>query len=257
MTDPTIEGEITFSSKLETAFERLLPVIDNPPFRIDEELYIALSQLPLTHPWPSVTIVAVLSPSMSLRTLWLKLLSEAIVHGIFDLHHAAYTPPPLPGLLTSSRFWHAHLNHACTRATSPLAGAGTTDIMAGDELVIWNQVNARSNEPIPSTHLTIFVSPALGAFILANLKSPKEWITRGMQSISILCTSRTIQASVFPRRGCSFGIEEVSGVGGRKDFNRRRDGTWWFTFRSGTIAEDDLSGLWRTKVDGIWKCIVR
>ena len=31
----------------------------------------------------------------------------------------------------------------------------------------------RGNEPIPSTHLTIFVPPALGAFILANLKSPK------------------------------------------------------------------------------------
>ena len=29
-----------------------------------------------------------------------------------------------------------------------------------------------SNEPIPSTHLTIYVPPALGAFILANLKAP-------------------------------------------------------------------------------------
>ena len=45
--------------------------------------------------------------------------------------------------------------------------------MAGDQLAIWNQVNVRSNEPIPSTHLTIFVPPALGAFILANLKPPK------------------------------------------------------------------------------------
>ena len=43
----------------------------------------------------------------------------------------------------------------------------------GDQLAVWNQVNVNSNEPIPSTHLTIFVPPALGAFILANLKSPK------------------------------------------------------------------------------------
>ena len=93
------------------------------------------------------------------------------MHGIFDLHHAAYTPPQLPGLLTHPRFWHAHLNHACTRAVSPLAGAGTTDNMAGDQLAIWNQVSVGSNAPIPSTHLTIFVPPALGAFILANLKS--------------------------------------------------------------------------------------
>ena len=112
-------------------------------------------------------------PAHTILDAWLKLLSEAIVHGIFDLHHAAYTPPPLPGPLMSPRFWHAHLNHACTRAVSPLGGAGTTDNMAGDQLAIWNQVNVRSNEPIPSTHLTIFVPPALGAFILANLKSPK------------------------------------------------------------------------------------
>ena len=105
-------------------------------------------------------------PRTALAVLWL-----AIVHGIFDLHHAAYTPPPLPGLLTHPRFWHAHLNHACTRAVSPLAGAGTTDNMAGDQLAIWNQVSVGSNAPIPSTHLTIFVPPALGAFILANLKS--------------------------------------------------------------------------------------
>ena len=197
MTGPTIEGEITYSSEVETALERLLSAIDHPPFTIDEEHYIALSQLPLTYPWPSITIdlrpyvpflerhlvahllsgrcgpLPVDVPAHTILDAWLKLLSEAIVHGIFDLHHAAYTPPPLPGHLMSPRFWHAHLNHACTRAVSPLAGAGTTDNMAGDQLAIWNQVNVRSNEPIPSTHLTIFVPPALGAFILANLKSPK------------------------------------------------------------------------------------
>ena len=86
---------------------------------------------------------------------------------LHTLHHnsRAYSPHP--------RFWHAHLNHACTRAVSPLAGAGTTDNMAGDQLAIWNQVSVGSNAPIPSTHLTIFVPPALGAFILANLKSPQ------------------------------------------------------------------------------------
>ena len=156
MTGPTIEGEITFSFELETAFERLLRVIDNPAFIIDEELYIALFQLPFTYSWPSITIdlrpylpflerhlvahllssrcgpLPVDVPAHTILDAWLKLLSEAIVHGIFDLRHAAYTPPPLPGLLISSRFWHAHLNHACTRATSPLAGAGTTDSIRSD-----------------------------------------------------------------------------------------------------------------------------
>ena len=197
MSGPTIEGEIAYSAEVETALDRLLYAIDHPPFIIDEEHYIALSQLPLTYPWPSITIdlrpyvpfferhlvAHLLSgrcgllpadvPAHTILDAWLKLLSEAIVHGIFDLHHAAYTPPQLPGLLTHPRFWHAHLNHACTRAVSPLAGAGTTDNMAGDQLAIWNQVSVGSNAPIPSTHLTIFVPPALGAFILANLKSPQ------------------------------------------------------------------------------------
>ena len=222
MTGPTIEGETTYSSEIETAFERLLYAIDNPPFIIDEEHYIALSQLPLTYPWPSITIdlrpylpflerhlvahllsgrcgpLPVDVPAHTILDAWLKLLSEAIVHGIFDLHHAAYTPPPLPGLLTSSRFWHAHLNHACTRATSPLAGAGTTDNMAGDQLAIWNQVNSRSNEPIPSTHLTIFVPPALGAFILANLKSPTTPPSHPFPTPLIFCPHRISTFSPWP-----------------------------------------------------------
>ena len=192
MTGPTIKGEITYSSEVETALDRLLTAIDHPPFTIDEEHYTALSQLPLTYPWPSITIdlrpyvpfwerhlvahllsgrcglLPVDVPAHTILDSWLKLLSEAIVHGIFDLHHAVYTAPPLPGPLLSPRFWHAHLTHACTRSGSPLAGAGTTDNMAGDQLAIWNQVNVRGSEPIPSTHLTIFVPPALGAFILAN-----------------------------------------------------------------------------------------
>ena len=228
MTGPTIEGEITYSSEVETALDRLLSSIDHPPFSIDEEHYIALSQLPLTYPWPSITIdlrpyvpflerhlvahllsgrcgpLPVDVPAHTILDAWLKLLSEAIVHGILDPHHAAYTPPPLPGPLMSPRFWHAHLNHACTRAVSPLGGAGTTDNMAGDQLAIWNQVNVNSNEPIPSTHLTIFVPPSLGAFILANLKSPKgdpqlrPVIPSQPHSSSVLTTSRPFHLDLPP-----------------------------------------------------------
>lgn len=66
------------------------------------------------------------------------------------------------------------INNACSRGVSPLGGAGTTDNMAGDQLAIWNQVNLLNNEPIPSTHLTIYVPPALGAFILSNFKADPE-----------------------------------------------------------------------------------
>ena len=54
----------------------------------------------------------------------------------YSPHHAVHTPPHHS---PSPRFWHAHLNHACTRAVSPLGGAGATDNMAGDQLAIWTR----------------------------------------------------------------------------------------------------------------------
>ena len=110
MTGPTIEGEITYSSEVETALDRRLYSLDHPPFSIDEDHYIALSQLPLTYPWPSITIdlrpyvpflerhiiahliagrcvpLPVDVPAHTILDAWLKLLAEAIVHGIFAPH---------------------------------------------------------------------------------------------------------------------------------------------------------------------------
>ena len=136
-----------------------------------------------SHFWNAILLrtcflaVAVLSLWMSQLTLFLMPGSNSYLKLLFmasSIRTTLPTPPHhSPDLLCLLVFWHAHLNHACTRAVSPLGGAGTTDNMAGDQLAIWNQVNVHSNEPIPSTHLTIFVPPALGAFILANLKSPK------------------------------------------------------------------------------------
>ena len=50
MSGSTIEGEIAYSAEVETALDRLLYAIDHPPFIIDKEHYITLSQLPLTYP---------------------------------------------------------------------------------------------------------------------------------------------------------------------------------------------------------------
>ena len=240
MTGPTIEGEITYSSEVETALERLLYAIDHPPFIIDKKHYIALSQLPLTYPWPSITIDLRLSRfwnaiSSHTCSLWSSPCWCASTHHSWCLvwsyssrhfwpapccPHSSTTPWPL----TSPRFWHAHLNHACTRVVSPLAGAGTTDNMAGDQLAIWNQVNVRSNKPIPSTHLTIFVPPALGAFILANLKSPKGDHNSAQSSLL-----NPIHLLSSPH------LDPFISIG-------------WFTSRSYTIAKDDLPGLCRAKI---------
>ena len=103
---------------------------------IDEEHYYALSELPLTYPWPSITIdlkdyipflerhliahlvgglCQVLGRQTHAHTVLdslLRNLAEAIVNGIFAQHTSNYAPPHLPPSILTPRFWHAHLNNA-------------------------------------------------------------------------------------------------------------------------------------------------
>lgn len=199
MNAPTIEGEIVYPEDVEAAFTHLLYSLDHPPFTLQEEHYDALSQLPLTYPWTSITIdlkeyvpflerhlvthlvagrCQLISTTVEAHTVldvFLRSLADAIVNGIFSFHSAKFPAPPhIPPVLFTPRFWHAHLNYACNRAVSPTGGTGTLDNMAGDQLAIWNQVNHRSNLPIPSTHLTIFVPPAMGAYILSNINGTAD-----------------------------------------------------------------------------------
>lgn len=146
MAGPTIEGEVVYSPEVEAAFSHLLHSLADPPFSLDENQYYALSQLPLTYPWPSITIdlrpyvpflerhiithlvagrclpMAVDVPAHTILDAWLKLLAEAIVHGIFFPHAATYTPPPLPTALMSSRFWHAHQQRLLSWSLTPRWG---------------------------------------------------------------------------------------------------------------------------------------
>ena len=177
MTVPIVESEITYSEEVNAALAHLLHSLDKSPFSIDEDHYYALSELPLTYPWPSITIdlreylpflerhlvthlvgglCQVLGRQVHAHTVLdslLRNLAESIVNGIFSQHTANYAPPQLPSCLLSSAFWHAHLNNACSRAVSPLGGTGTLDNMAGDQLAIWNQVANDPSSPLPSTHL--------------------------------------------------------------------------------------------------------
>ena len=75
-------------------------------------------------------------PAHTILDAWLKLLSEAIVHGIFDLHYAVYTPLPAPLM----------------SVVSPLAGAGTTDNMV--EVVVRAAVLSRVAPGSESKHVS-------------------------------------------------------------------------------------------------------
>ena len=54
MNATAVDDDVTYSTEVEEAFSHLLRSLDDPQtFSIDEEHYYALSELPLTYPWPS------------------------------------------------------------------------------------------------------------------------------------------------------------------------------------------------------------
>ena len=94
MTGPTIEGEINLLLRSWTLLWIFSPST-HPPFTIDEEHYIALSQLPVTYPWPSITID--LRPYVR---FWNAILSHtcSLVVAVFFLSMFQRTPFLMLGL---------------------------------------------------------------------------------------------------------------------------------------------------------------
>ena len=74
--------------------------------------------------------------------------------------------PNLPPRVFTAEFWHAHFNYAALRTDPALAAIGSMDGLAGDQICQWNSVAPDSI--LPATHLSVFVPPPLGAFVLAN-----------------------------------------------------------------------------------------
>ena len=74
--------------------------------------------------------------------------------------------PNLPPRVFTSEFWHAHFNYAALRTDPAMAAIGSMDGLAGDQICQWNSVAPGSI--LPATHLSLFLPPPLGAFVLAN-----------------------------------------------------------------------------------------
>ena len=203
MHDAPPDIEVPFSQEVENAFTHLEQAIDNmhtahpthPAF--DPQFYLALSNLPLTYPWPILTIDlknflplmdrhvmthivsarAAVNPQFA-HPAWVlasffKDLAHTIVHHILAPLNSQYMRPNLPPRIFSPEFWHAHLNYAslCTDPTT--SAVGSMDGLAGDQLCQWNSVAPDSI--IPATHLSLFLPPPLGAFVLANHQSHEEF----------------------------------------------------------------------------------
>ena len=93
-------------------------------------------------------------------------LAHAIVHTILAPLNSQYMRPNLPPRVFTSEFWHAHFNYAALRTDPAMAAIGSMDGLAGDQICQWNSVAPGSI--LPATHLSLFLPPPLGAFVLAN-----------------------------------------------------------------------------------------
>ena len=81
--------------------------------------------------------------------------------------------PNLPPRVFTGEFWHAHFNYAALRTDPALAAIGSMDGLAGDQICQWNSVAPDSI--LPATHLSVFVPPPLGAFVLANHQNHEDF----------------------------------------------------------------------------------
>ena len=96
----------------------------------------------------------------------------------------------------SAALWQAQLNYAVLRAEAALATGGSAEGIAGDQLCIWNTI--APDAIIPSTHLTLFLPPSLGAYVMANHQSHREFKPHPSSSASDIPTFTVQQGLHFP-----------------------------------------------------------
>ena len=195
--------DVPVSTAVSSALTHLEQAIDGmhsaspTPLSFDPLFYLALSSLPLTYPWPILTIdLKNFLPLMDRHVLthlvaaqasvnpkfqhpapvlssFFKDLAHAVVHTILaPLNSQRMRPNPPPRVFTAE-FWHAHFNYAALRTDPALAAIGSMDGLAGDQICQWNSVAPDSI--LPATHLSVFVPPPLGAFVLANHQSHEDF----------------------------------------------------------------------------------
>ena len=195
--------DVPVSTAVSSALTHLEQAIDNmhsaspTPLSFDPLFYLALSSLPLTYPWPILTIdLKNFLPLMDRHVLthlvaaqasvnprfqhpapvlssFFKDLAHAVVHTILAPLNSQHMRPNLPPRVFTAEFWHAHFNYAALRTDPALAAIGSMDGLAGDQICQWNSVAPASI--LPPTHLSVFIPPPLGAFVLANHQSHEDF----------------------------------------------------------------------------------
>ena len=220
-------NDFTCSHDTTTAFQELLTMIDSTTKELSDVLstkhHAALTQLPLTYPWARLVLdmkELLLSFDRHLITCLIANqvqgndpLHPGTVLSSF-LHHlgqlilliiAPHDTDDAPPFLQHSKvygieFWHAHLNHTCTR----FAVSHGPDRLLGNQICHWTA--GTSETCMKVTYLVVFLPLALGAYVLSRtmaLSGLKLWgctsqipLRNGCCQVSL--ASITAQTLIFP-----------------------------------------------------------
>ncbi len=124
---------------------------------------------------------------------FLKDLAQTIVHNILFPATSEFMRPLLPPRVSTVEFWHAQLNYAVLRAEAALVTGGSAESVAGDQLCVWNTI--APDAIIPATHLTLFLPPPLGAYVMANHQTHRDFKPHASSSPTDIPTF-TVQQSL-------------------------------------------------------------
>ena len=215
--DATPDIDVPISTAVSSALTHLEQAVDDmhsaspKSLSFDPLFYLALSSLPLTYPWPILTIdLKNFLPLMDRHVLTHLVAAQASVNPRFqhpapvlgsffkDLAHAvvhtilASQLPAHASKSTATGFHRRVL--ACPLQLCRTTAIGSMDGLAGDQICQWNSVAPDSI--LPATHLSIFVPPPLGAFVLANHQNHEDFKSTpasATQSSPIFSVQQNIQ----------------------------------------------------------------
>ena len=92
-----------------------------------------------------------------------KLITDIIAPSGSDL-----ALPDIDEVFFSPPFWHAHLVYASDLASPEGLEATAIDTLAGDQLCQWSAQGVNTESLLGASHLTVFLPPRVGAYLLAN-----------------------------------------------------------------------------------------
>ena len=145
---------------------QLISVSETPDIDVPVSTAVSSALIHLEHAIDGMHSASPTHPSFDL-------FFNPVVHTILAPLNSQFMRPNLPPRVFTAEFWHAHFNYAALRTDSALAAIGSMDGLVGDQICQWNSVAPDSI--LPATHLSVFVPPPLGAFVLANHQNYEDF----------------------------------------------------------------------------------